>query len=237
MFFGGEKMYQFENSYGDQKFYDDLPNSFVPTNGSHPEEYIISLSCPECGGSGTDLDGGQCDYCYGTGSSEYTLVGENKYLSDTQFTDFKYLGFNKIGEWYIDAAKNIIDYKIDNDWKKNRGILYAYVMNDEIKYIGKSMNNIGSRLTEYKNKMNTYYPKNMIGSSKKLHYLYNAIINSRIDFEAFQLDTTKVEIFGFKPSKEIHYNDEIKLDIPHGLEYPLIMKFSPEWNTVGKEKK
>lgn len=252
-------MYQFENPYGDIKFYSELPRSSVPMNG------VISLSCPECDGSGMDLDGGQCDYCYGEGSSEYTLVDEDSaetqcpecdgsgmdldgghcYYCDgtgspdnkNRFPGFKNLGFNKIGEWYIDTAKNIIDYNIDNIWKKIKGILYAYVMNEEIKYIGKSMNTIQSRLVNYKNNMNFYYEnKKDMPHKEKLYYLYNAIINSRIDLGSLHLDTTKVEIFGFKPSKEISYNDEIKLDIPHGLEYPLIMKFLPEWNTVGKKK-
>ena len=127
------------------------------------------------------------------------------------------LGFEKVGKW---SFKNEL-FKFElNDNYTNRNILYSFVIEDEIKYIGKSIKTISQRLNGYKNPNIT----------QRTNFRLNNLIIEKLK------EGKEVEIYLFVDNAELNYRGK-NINLSAGLEDNLIAEYLPEWNSLGKNRK
>lgn len=124
------------------------------------------------------------------------------------------LGFQHVGDFFFNGKK--VRFFLTN-YKNSRGS-YAFVVNQTVKYIGITKNNLYARMSGYRNP----------GPSQQTNKRINAIIRK----------TAKVEIH-FLPESEISEfitvirRNDLEKQIPtdmHIFERFLISQFEPEWN-------
>lgn len=128
--------------------------------------------------------------------------------------ELKKVGFKCVGEWDIQDNKINLDLK---DMKDQSNVLYSFVVDNNIKYIGKTTKPLLERMKWYEKP----------GASQSTNIRNNS--NIKIALESKQ----KVEIFCFKGSFSLKY-EGYKVNLAAGLEDSLIKKLSPEWNITGK---
>ena len=127
------------------------------------------------------------------------------------------LGFEKVGKW---SFKNEL-FKFElNDNYTNRNILYSFVIENEIKYIGKSIKTISQRLNGYKNPNIT----------QRTNFRLNNLIIEKLK------EGKEVEIFLFVDNAKLNYKGK-NINLSAGLEDNLIAEYLPEWNSLGKNRK
>lgn len=122
----------------------------------------------------------------------------------------KNLGFEKVGFWTYD--NNELTFDLDSNSKEKK-ILYAFVVEGEIKYIGKSVQTLQKRIYLYKNGHN----------SQKTNFRINAKLVEILS------TSDKVDIYAFISKIPLFYSD-IEINLAAGLEDGMIEKFNPEWN-------
>jgi len=128
------------------------------------------------------------------------------------------LGFEKIGKWSY--KNNLFKFELNNNYINKKNILYSFVIENKIKYIGKSIKTISQRLNGYKNP----------NISQRTNFRLNNLIIEK-------LKTGKeVEIFLFVDNVNLSYRGN-KINLSAGLEDNLIAEFLPEWNYLGKSRK
>jgi hypothetical protein len=126
------------------------------------------------------------------------------------------LGFREIGYWSKD--NDSIEYVISNcEDLKHKKVLYAFIIEDDIKYIGKTARKIKSRLDNYKNS----------DSSQST--------NTKCREKILDSAPNSVKIWLYIPMKlqTLGFN----INLAAGLEDSLIKQLEPEWNHLGKSKK
>jgi hypothetical protein len=127
------------------------------------------------------------------------------------------LGFEKVGKW---SFKNE-SFKFElNENYINTNILYSFVIEDEIKYIGKSIKTISQRLNGYKNPNIT----------QRTNFRLNNLIIEKLK------EGKNVEIYLFVDKAELSYKGK-NINLSAGLEDNLIAEYLPEWNSLGKNGK
>lgn len=124
------------------------------------------------------------------------------------------LGFEIVGEWFLE--NDALDFKIDKH-KNEFNILYAFVSNNKIKYIGKSTNTLGKRIYQYKKP----------GPSQKTNIKNNKNIKKLL------ISGQAVQIWAFPNQDKLYYR-EFPINIAAGLEDNLIAFVKPDWNDTGK---
>jgi len=125
------------------------------------------------------------------------------------------IGFTKAGYWVLneDRIKVILS---EHESKNN--VLYSFICNSEIKYIGKTTNKLQARMYQYQNPGPTQ-STNIKVNQKIFHFLKQGI---------------SVEIYVFidhEPRKHGPY----AVNLAAGLEDTLIQELKPEWNGMRKE--
>ena len=122
-------------------------------------------------------------------------------------------GFKEVGEWKrYNKIKSGIDFHISGF--EHKRVIYAFVIGDEVKYVGiceKDTTSLSRRLKRYKNSE---------GKGNR-----RIAGNIRRSLEEDNL----VEIFALKPELVYKYRG-LEVDLVKGLENPLIKYFQPEWN-------
>lgn len=125
-------------------------------------------------------------------------------------------GFLQAGEWKAYAnVRSGITFEISDSRFENERVVYAFVVNETVKYIGVCEKNS----TTLKDRMSRY--KNMQGGGT----------NERIaELIKLCLDEEKVvKIFILETDGSYKYKG-LAVDLVKGLENPLIQEFQPEWN-------
>lgn len=128
------------------------------------------------------------------------------------------IGFEKIGQWSLENCT--IGYSINSEKEETIEIgnaLYAFVNQDDVKYIGKTTKGINKRFVGYVN------PGNSQATNRKCHDNIKELLENGKD----------VEIWAFTPTIPLQI-EGFDINIAAGLEDSLINKFKPEWN--GKNK-
>lgn len=123
------------------------------------------------------------------------------------------IGFTKVGEWKNENS--VFKYDIENHLQE-KNLLYAFIINKEVLYIGKTTDTL-------KNRMNGY--KNASGSQKT-----NVRIKAKIIEKLFQF---KVEIYILIDKENLTFG-KYKISLASGLEDNLIASITPKWNFRGK---
>ncbi len=125
------------------------------------------------------------------------------------------LGFINVGHWTF--TNNILKYHL-NSHNRSNNILYCFISNGIIKYIGKTTMELTKRMYGYQNP----------GPSQTT----NTRVNEKIKH---LLQTNPVDIFILVDNGLLKYGD-FKINLAAGLEDTLIYQINPEWNFSGKNK-
>lgn len=120
------------------------------------------------------------------------------------------LGFEQVGRWFWD--EDDLNFEITQH-AKERDILYAFVEDGEVKYLGKSIQTLHKRIYLYKN----------CGPSQRTN------IRVRQKLRACLKNGSQVLIYAFVQKMPLMYQD-IPINLAAGLEDNLIASIKPEWN-------
>ena len=141
--------------------------------------------------------------------SEYKQIVENPLETYDPITRLKEVGFKPVGQWVI---KNDSIFPEISDFNDEKDVLYAFIVFNEIKYIGKTSRLLKQRLKKYIKPSKTQ--RTNIRNNQHIHKTLlsgNAII-------IYALKNNNKEYKGFK------------LSLPAALEDSMIQTFQPEWN-------
>ncbi|MCU4487747.1 hypothetical protein C5B41_03230 [Acinetobacter ursingii] len=128
------------------------------------------------------------------------------------------IGFIKTGFWTLHHQEDIRCTLIENQSAKN--LLYCFVSQQEIKYIGKTIKTLSQRMYGYQRP----------GISQSTN------INVKKEIISLLKEHKEVEIFILINDTKLKYGN-FNINIAAGLEDTLIEQLSPPWNKVGKSKK
>jgi hypothetical protein len=123
------------------------------------------------------------------------------------------LGFESVGEWKLRFDQ--LSFQIDR-YKEKKNILYAFVGDGKILYIGKSDQTLYQRMNGYKNP----------GPTQST----NINNHSRMKGNLEQNKRTLIYIFFQK--EDLIYRG-VNVNLAAGLEDNLITIFKPPWNNLG----
>ena len=127
------------------------------------------------------------------------------------------IGFIKAGNWFLEKDKINYNIELINDEKN---ILYCFVINFRVKYIGKTIKKLSQRMYGYKN------PVQSQRTNFRIHPLIQKSLKEKNEVDIYIL---KDEVL-FKLGK-------FKVNVAAGLEDTLIAEINPDWNYIGKKKK
>lgn len=130
----------------------------------------------------------------------------------------KAIGFTRVGRWIL-AGQNDIDFFVyKREHKNSRNVLYAFVVDGHLKYVGKTIRILAARMRNYRK------PGTRQLTSKKNHeFIRNCLQNNHV-----------VEIY-FLPDNGLLNYGGFHLNLAAGLEDDLIRKLNPPWNGGKKE--
>ena len=120
------------------------------------------------------------------------------------------LGFENIGEWLLENGS--LQYKLTK-YGYERNILYAFLVQGEVKYIGKSVQTLSGRMKGYKNP----------GPTQSTNIDKNARIKDLLS------KGIKVEILVLVQKEEGLYR-EMPINLAAGLEDNMLSRIKPAWN-------
>mgnify|MGYP002331974286 CR=1 FL=1 len=121
------------------------------------------------------------------------------------------IGFIHIGHWSMKDDKLILNVTIDKDVKN---ILYAFVINKKVMYVGKTTNTLQKRFSGYIDP----------GSTQNTNIKVNGRIKSKLS------DNKKVQIYAFVDNQLLKYGD-FNINLAEGLEKSIIDSLEePFWN-------
>jgi hypothetical protein len=121
------------------------------------------------------------------------------------------IGFMKAGRWHL--ADGVLAFELDQHLRKRRNILYAFVCDSQVKYVGKTVQALGTRLTGYRT------PGKDQSTNIRNHHSIKGLLRAG----------KEVEIFAFPDSGMLKYG-QFHLNIAAGLEDSLIATIDPDWN-------
>jgi len=120
------------------------------------------------------------------------------------------IGFQKAGEWVIEGDKL---KAVLTRHATQTNVLYAFVCDGEVKYIGKTVSPLASRMAGYRTP----------GRTQTTNIRNNERIN------ALLAQNAAVEIFALPDNGLLHYG-QFHINLAAGLEDDLIRVINPEWN-------
>lgn len=138
-------------------------------------------------------------------------------------SDLTNFGFKKVGEWKKDE-KYGSGVNMELEQLNDQRVIYSFVVDSAIKYIGicdGDERTLEKRMIRYRSRAPDQ--KTKPGTSLKII----------LEIKDCLKKGKNVEIYAFKPPNDIHCIG-LEVDLVRGLEYPLIKKFSPQWNIRGK---
>jgi hypothetical protein len=124
-----------------------------------------------------------------------------------------HIGFRKVGQWKRDD----VGIKFDLiDLQDSNNILYAFISNEEVLYVGKTTQSLTHRMSGYQNP----------GPSQKTNINNNRLISEL-------LSTGKeVSIYAMPDNGLLHYGI-FRLSLAAGLEDSIVVTLKPRWNKTG----
>jgi hypothetical protein len=136
--------------------------------------------------------------------------------------DLERYGFVQAGRWKLyDRVGSGITFELER--LADRRVVYAFVVDDEVKYIGgceKDTTTLRERMKRYKSRQGREH-STPGGENTNQH-------NARLIREHLEAGKP-VLILALDPRPDCKYLD-LTVDLVKGLENPLIARFKPEWN-------
>lgn len=127
------------------------------------------------------------------------------------------IGFLPVGHWLPDGDGMFADL---DSHARSRDVLYAFVVDGQPKYIGKTVRELRNRMSMYRN----------AGQRQSTN-----IRNKRLILEAMAAGSV-VEIYALPDNGLLHYGG-FHINMAAGLEDSLIREINPPWNGGLKEDK
>ena len=125
------------------------------------------------------------------------------------------IGFISVGHWTI--RDNTIKYNLTSH-HTTTNVLYSFISNGDIKYIGKTKVQLSQRMYGYQNP----------GPTQNTNIRVNAKIKSILD------EDQPVDIFILTDNGLLRYGD-FRINLAAGLEDTLIYEINPDWNLSGRK--
>ena len=123
-------------------------------------------------------------------------------------------GLKYIGRWLF--VDDNIKFELMPGVNKKEA-LYAFVVSNEVKYIGKTTSELNNRFSGYQSP----------GPTQSTNIANNRKIKEELN------QGNNVDIYMLEEGDPIYYKN-IKINLPAGLEDRLIQKFNPIWNRLGR---
>jgi len=127
------------------------------------------------------------------------------------------IGFIPVGSWVLNE-NHAIRYTLNSN-QNTRNILYAFISNGTIMYVGKTTQTLNSRMYGYQNP----------GPTQSTNIRVNDLLRKSI------IGDIPVDIFIHIDNGLLSYGG-FRINIAAGLEDTLIYETNPEWNYSGKNK-
>jgi hypothetical protein len=124
------------------------------------------------------------------------------------------IGFIKIGQWVL--SDGVIKVDITSN-SKEKNLLYCFVLDNKIKYIGKTTRTISERLNGYLNPNESQ--RTNVRINQKIHKVLKKGVN--------------IDIYIFSHNGLLKYGN-FEINLAAGLEDSLIKELQPKWNKNGK---
>lgn len=124
------------------------------------------------------------------------------------------IGFVSVGHWTL--RDNVIKYNLTSH-HTTTNVLYSFISNGDIKYIGKTKVQLSQRMYGYQNP----------GPTQNTNIRINAKIKNLLD------NDQPVDIFILTDNGLLRYGD-FRINLAAGLEDTLIYEINPEWNLSGR---
>ena len=137
-------------------------------------------------------------------------------MEDKNIARLIQVGFEEAGEWFI--KDNVLRYRLTQNDQASK-ILYAFVTDEQVLYIGKSNRTLAQRLNGYTNP----------------HPTQNTNIKNHQYIKDLLRQGKAVKILVFAPADDEIIYRGVPLNLAAGLEDGLINVFQPLWNIQGKE--
>lgn len=135
-------------------------------------------------------------------------------INDLEFLSS--LGFELIGGWFLNFSG--IDFHLQK-YKDKNNILYAFVVDEKIMYVGKSTQTLYKRMMGYKNP----------GPTQSTNINNNARIRKNLS------ENHPVLVYVFVQSEDYLYRG-VNINLAAGLEDNLISLLNPPWNALGNSR-
>ena len=121
----------------------------------------------------------------------------------------------KVGFWK--KTGNIIDFELDIPGRYNNinNVLYAFICDSELLYIGETTKGLSHRLRQYKN----------------AHESQRTNLNIKRKIKDLLDDGKTVDIYAFFDDKKYQYGG-FRLNLAAGLEDNMISELNPPWNQI-----
>jgi hypothetical protein len=122
-------------------------------------------------------------------------------------------GFEHVGDWRLEEGA--LSYEVRRYGNESK-ILYAFVADGQVKYVGKSARSLSQRMYNYKN------PGPSQRTNIKNHQRMSELLKQGIP----------VQIYVFVEKEPLFYKG-LAINLAAGLEDTLIEHLRPEWNEIG----
>lgn len=124
--------------------------------------------------------------------------------------DLQEIGFVRAGSWNMSQDNIAADLTA---FKNNASIVYSFVSNDSILYIGKTNQTLERRIYGYQNP----------GPTQRTNIRVNSLIHERLEAKE------EIIIFILIDNCKLGYHG-IPINLAAGIEDNLISQFKPKWN-------
>lgn len=125
------------------------------------------------------------------------------------------IGFIRAGRWKLDSDQLTFEL---NELGTAKNVLYAFVVSNQVMYVGKTILPLSKRMIGYKNP----------GLSQVTNVKNNRLIRDRLS------NAESVEIFALPDNGLLHYGG-FHVNLAAGLEDSLVKTLAPPWNGAQKE--
>jgi len=134
-------------------------------------------------------------------------------MSDLE--DLTEIGFEQSGHWEP-KENGGISFQQTNDSTEGENVLYAFVIDEDVRYVGKTARTIKDRMR------NIEYADSSQQTNIKLQGHIKDLLEEGKD----------VDVYSLVDDGLIHYG-RFHLNLAAGLEDDIIGKLKPEWNNIG----
>jgi hypothetical protein len=133
--------------------------------------------------------------------------------SDSPAQRLQDMGFRKFAEWVISSGKLKCEFVAD---ATEKNVLYAFISNDVVLYVGKSVRSLKKRMYNYQNP----------GPTQSTSVRCNKLIFDSV------ASGQSIEVFALHDNGLLYYGG-FHVNLAAGLEDSLVSTLKPAWNVAG----